>query len=80
MAQILVRGIEDAVKERLRRRATRHARSVQAEIRDILRDAVKEDVESAGGLGTEIAALFKGIGLRESEEISELRGYGGRRT
>jgi plasmid stability protein len=48
---------------------------MEAEIRDILRDVVKEDVEPAGGLGTEIAALFKGIGLQEGEEIPELRGY-----
>jgi antitoxin FitA len=75
MAQILVRDIEDAVKERLQRRAARHGRSMEAEIRDILRDVVKEDVEPAGGLGTEIAALFKGIGLQEGEEIPELRGY-----
>jgi plasmid stability protein len=75
MAQILVRDIEDAVKERLQRRAARYGRSMEAEIRDILRDVVKEDVEPAGGLGTEIAALFKGIGLQEGEEILELRGY-----
>ncbi len=75
MAQILVRDIEDDVKERLQRRAVRHGRSMEAEIRDILRNVVKEDIKPAGGLGTEIAALFKGIGLQEGEEISELHGY-----
>jgi antitoxin FitA len=75
MAQILVRDIEDDIKERLQRRAARHGHSMEAEIRDILRDVVKEDISPAGGLGTEIATLFKGIGLQEGEEIPELRGY-----
>ncbi|GJE04528.1 MULTISPECIES: FitA-like ribbon-helix-helix domain-containing protein [Methylobacterium] len=75
MAQILVRDIEDDVKKRLQRRAARHGRSMEAEVRDILRDVVKEEERPGGGLGTEIAALFSGIGLQEGEEIPELRGY-----
>ena len=75
MAQILVRDIEDDVKKRLQRRAARHGRSMEAEVRDILRDVVKEEERPGGGLGTEIAALFSGIGLHEGEEIPELRGY-----
>jgi plasmid stability protein len=75
MAQILVRDIEDDVKERLQRRAARHGRSMEAEIRDILRDVVKADMEPGGGLGTEIATLFKGVGLKRGEEIPELRGF-----
>ncbi len=75
MAQILVRDIENDVKERLQRRAVRHGHSMEAEIRDVLRNVVKEDIAPAGGLGTEIAALFNDIGLREGEEIPELHGY-----
>ena len=75
MAQILVRDIEDDVKERLQRRAARHGRSMEAEVRDILRNVVREEMQPAGELGTEIAALFKDIGLRVDEEIPELRGY-----
>jgi plasmid stability protein len=75
MAQILIRDIEDDVKEQLRRRARRHGHSMEAEARDILRNALKHENRRRGGLGTEIAALFKGIGLREGEEIRELRGY-----
>jgi plasmid stability protein len=59
MAQLLVRNIEDSVKTRLQRRAKRNGHSMEAEVRDILRAAVqKEERASAGGLGTEIAALF----------------------
>ena len=39
MAQIVVRKLEDEVKEGLRRRAARHGRSLEAEVREILRDA-----------------------------------------
>ena len=75
MAQLLIRKLEDDVKERLRRRALRHGQSVEAEVRDILRDAVKSEAEPRVGLGTRIAARFKHIGLREGEEIPTLRGY-----
>jgi plasmid stability protein len=75
VAQILVRDIEDDVKERLRRRAARHGRSMEAEVRDILRDALKDERQVSSGLGTRIAARFRGIGLRKGEEIPELRGF-----
>jgi antitoxin FitA len=48
---------------------------MEEEVRAILRDAVKEEARLKGGLGTRIAARFAGIGLREGEEIPELRGY-----
>ena len=72
MAQLVVRNIEEAVKERLRRRAKRHGQSMEEEVRDILRDAVTDE-SPAKGLGSEIAELFKGIGL--DDEIEELRGH-----
>ena len=67
MAQLVVRNIEDDLKARLQRRAARHGRSMEAEVRDILRDAVKREDQPSGGLGTEMAALFEGIGLDDSE-------------
>ncbi|MGI9571182.1 MAG: FitA-like ribbon-helix-helix domain-containing protein, partial [Desulfobulbia bacterium] len=38
MAQLVVRDIEDEVKEELRRRAKAHRRSMEEEVRDILRN------------------------------------------
>ncbi len=74
MAQLIVRNIEGSVKSRLKRRASRHGRSMEEEVRDILRNAVKDEEKApAKGLGTEIAELFKDIGL--DEDIPELRGY-----
>jgi antitoxin FitA len=73
MAQVIVRNLEDAVKRKLKRRALRHGRSMEEEVRDILRDAVKDDTRRSGGFGTEAAKLFRGIGL--TKPIQELRGY-----
>ena len=72
MAQLVVRNLEAGVKRRLQDRAKRHGRSMEEEVRDILRDAAKEQPAPAGGLGTEIASLFRKYGLEE--EIPELRG------
>ena len=44
MASILVRNLSDATKERLRRRAIRHNRSLEAEVRAILKRAAEEPV------------------------------------
>lgn len=73
MAQLIVRNLDDALKRKLQRRAARHGRSVEEEVRDILRDAVRSEGAPRKGLGTEIAELFKGIELEEP--IQELRGF-----
>jgi plasmid stability protein len=72
MAQLIVRDIENEVKARLQRRAKRHGRSMEEEVREILRDATKTEGRRKG-LGTRIAEHFRDIGLREGEEIQELR-------
>ena len=73
MAQLVVRNIETEVKLRLQRRAKRNGRSMEEEARDILRDALKEEVAPPGKLGSEIALMFTGIGL--DAEIPEIRGH-----
>jgi antitoxin FitA len=73
MAQLLVRNIENGVKARLQRRARRNGRSMEEEVREILRAAVhKEESNPAGGLGTELAALFPKSG--PDFVIEEFRG------
>ena len=73
MAQFVVRNLENTVKTKLQRRARRHGRSMEEEVREILRNAAHEEETPAGGLGTEIAALFGKRGL--TSEIPELRGH-----
>ena len=72
MAQLLVRNLEDDVKARLQRRARQHGRSTEEEVREILRNAVKDEGTAQARLGDRLRARFAGIGL--DEELPELRG------
>lgn len=72
LAQLVVRNLEDDVKTRLQQRAKRHGCSLEELARDILRDAAK-DKRPTGGLGSEIAALFKDLDF--DFDIPELRGH-----
>lgn len=73
MAQLTVRDIEDDIKVRLKRRAVRHGTSMEAEVRQVLRNALKDDELRAGpGLGSRMAARFKTVGL--IDPLPELRG------
>ena len=73
MAQLVVRNLEEGVKARIRGRARRHGRSMEEEVRDILRNAVKTENRNAMALGSRIRSRFARIGLQEG--ISELRGH-----
>jgi plasmid stability protein len=73
MAQLVVRNLEQSVKNRLQRRARRHGRSMEEEVRDILRNAANEADHPATGLGTRIASHVRGTGLKF--DIPELRRY-----
>ncbi|HEV2469988.1 MAG TPA: hypothetical protein VGS78_12405 [Candidatus Sulfotelmatobacter sp.] len=73
MAQLVVRNLEQSVKARLQRRAKRNGRSMEEEVREILRDAVNGAETPDVGLGSEIASLMKGTGIHFKAE--ELRGY-----
>ena len=72
MAQLIIRRLEQSVKTKLQSRAKRHGRSMEEEVREILRDATKSDIKPRKGFGTEVAALFRGVGLRPGEEIPEM--------
>jgi plasmid stability protein len=48
LAAVSIRNLDERVKERLRVRAARHGRSMEAEISAILTDAVSRPVEAPG--------------------------------
>src|SRR5947209_2184081 len=73
MGQILVRKIDDALKSKLQQLAKKHGHSMEQEVRNILRNAVKDEGRAEKGLGTAIAERFKDLGI--TEDIQELRGY-----
>jgi len=71
VAQLIVRNLENTVKQRLQRRAARHGRSMEEEVREILRKASREEEPQEGGLGTEIVTLLAGRGVKH--EIPKLQ-------
>lgn len=71
MAQLLVRQLDNDVKVKLQRRAQLHGRSTEEEVREILRNAVKEESGARIPLGSRLAARFSQLGL--TQEIPELR-------
>jgi plasmid stability protein len=62
VASITIRRLDEATKARLRVRAARHGRSMEEEARTLLRDAVREDVATAGNLADAIRARFRRLG------------------
>ena len=72
MAQLVVRDLESNVKDRLRRRARLHGRSMEDEVRNILRQAVATEDRSVQKLGSRIAKRFRDTGL--AADLPELRG------
>jgi plasmid stability protein len=75
MGQLVVRHLDDDVKAKLQRRAKRHGRSTEEEVREILRNAVKDDA-ARRPLGSRLTARFAGLGL--AIELPEFRGQAAR--
>ena len=73
MAQFVVRQLEDEVAEKLKKRAKRHARSMEDEVRHILRSAVLDGPRDIGKLGSRIAGRFRRSGL--TKNLPEWRGH-----
>ena len=58
MSSVTVRNLPDATHRALKLRAAQHGRSTEAEIRNILESAVLPKL----GIGTELAAIGRGLG------------------
>ena len=61
VAAVSIRNLDDTVRERLRVRAAANGRSMEAEMRSILIDAVREPGDDEGLLDT-LIALFAELG------------------
>jgi plasmid stability protein len=64
--------LEEDVARKLKQRAKQHARSMEDEVRHILRAAVQERPARVPKLGTRIAGRFRNSGL--TSDLPELRG------
>jgi antitoxin FitA len=73
MPSVTVRNVPEAVHRALRVRAAQHGRSAEAEIRDILEQAVKPAQRVR--LGDELAALGRKVGLtpQDFEALEQVR-------
>ena len=61
MSQVLVRGLDEAVLDRLRQRAEGHNRSLEAELRDILEQASRQvDITTARELAERVRRKLEG--------------------
>lgn len=64
MAQLLIRNLEERVKEQLRLRAEATGRSMEAEVRDILQGALDPQEPPEFGMGSRVNALVEEHGFR----------------
>lgn len=72
MTQLVVRNLENDVKAELQKRARRHRRSTEEEVREILRNAVRREEPCSIPGGKRLRALFRKIGI--AQDIPEWRG------
>ena len=62
MATIMVRNLDESLRQRLRLRAAQHGHSLEEEIHDILRAALGQEQAPVKNLGTALHELFKPFG------------------
>ena len=62
MASITVRNLDERVKQKLRVRAAANGKSMEQEVRDILRIAVEDERQPTGDLASALRARFAPLG------------------
>jgi plasmid stability protein len=79
MATITVRDLDDDLKAALRVRAAQHGRSMESEVREILRQTLtgNEDKPKKTGLGSQIAALFADLDEPAFADLPARSGHAG---
>lgn len=73
MAAVSIRDLDDTARERLRVRAAQHGRSMEAEIRVILADAVRAPTDSVS-LAQALLARFGDLGGVDLDPPSRSQG------
>lgn len=74
MAQLLIRDLSERVVQKLKKRAKREGRSLQAEVARILEETVQQDderldMQAARALCDEIRARFRGRVFEDSVQL-----------
>jgi len=81
MATMTVRNLDDQFKQRLRVRAAEHGRSMEDEVREILRNALSTDMQGGKPLVEAIRSRVAPLGgveleLPERQAIRTPKGFG----
>lgn len=76
MGSITIRRLDDELKERLRRRAASHGRSMEDEVREMLRTSLAREEGEPENLADRIRSRFEPLGgveldLPEREPVRE---------
>lgn len=77
MADVLIRNIDKETLERLKKRAKKNGRSLQEELKELLDNYAKPDVDETRKRVNEILTKYKASGKSfpdSGEELSEERG------
>jgi plasmid stability protein len=69
MASLTIRNIDESIKETLRLSAARHGRSMEEEVRQILRQSLLRE-RSSPGLGSRIAQRFASVGGMDLPDVT----------
>lgn len=69
MASIVIRQLDDALKDRLRSQAASHGRSMEEEARHILRAALYQVPQAPGNLAAAIRSRFERLGGAQLEPL-----------
>jgi antitoxin FitA len=67
VAQLVVRRLQESVKDRLKKRAARNGRSLESEVREILTDVSQNCAVAEGasvGIGTQLVEMFRPVAGR----------------
>jgi plasmid stability protein len=62
VATLTIRAFDDELKRALRRRAAEHGRSMEAEVRAILRAVLRDQDRAGHGLGSRVHQRFADLG------------------
>ena len=69
MAQVLVRDLDRSVIERLKARAQQHGRSLQVELKTIIEQAARSDLEAARQAAERLRRKLAGRKFSDSTEL-----------
>lgn len=72
MADIILRNVDESLKQRLRERAAQHGRSMSAELREIVREALAQMEQIPNAEFKRLAAISRAASAGRKQTPSEV--------